>query len=281
MFFKKKKKTDSEEIKESKDELELNSIIARNQTDNDKPPEKDDIFAENKEIETARPTATQVIAQYLKEIENFENDRVLYVKKQNKIAWRVAIGACVITVFTLGAMASILPLKTVVPYVIRVDNATGEQDIINPLANGKDSYEEKLDKYWIQQFVLLRESYYWDTIKFNVEKVELLSTPQVFEQYTNYIYGQKSPLNVFENNNSVKVDIKGTSFIETDGKIFAQTRFTKTVIDKAGKEVSLYPVTHWIATSTFDYNKEITRKKEEDINPLGFEITSYRVDPVK
>lgn len=281
MFFKKNKKEKIVEvIKESKDELELNAIINQSKIE-ETSQSNDDKFSINEKIEEAPPTSSKIISQYLKEIENFEADRILFVKKQNKIAWRVAIGASVITLFSLGAMISMLPLKTIVPYVIRVDNVTGEQDIINPLANGKDTYDEKLNKFWIQQFVMLRESYYWSDIKNTLAKVELLSTATIFDQYTYYLYGQNSPLNAFENNLSIRVDIKGTSFINTDGKVFAQTSFTKTVIDKKGQEMSLYPVTNWIATSTFDYKKEIKRKREEDINPLGFEITSYRVDPIK
>jgi type IV secretion system protein VirB8 len=175
-----------------------------------------------------------------------------------------------------------LPLKTVAPYLIRVDNVTGELDLVDPLSNAKESYEEKLDRFWINTFVLLRESYYWSTIEGVEEKVNLLSTDNVFREYQSYLFGANSPLKLFQNRYSIKVDIKGTTFFKTkDNSIIGQTRLTKTVIDNTGKPVDLYPITNWIATSTFDYKKEIKREKEEQVNPLGFEITSYRIDPVK
>lgn len=276
-FFKRKNKTpENDEIIESQDERDLEKIIHQTDTVHAEINQSsDDIIHESEELERQRPSSTKLIAQYMKDIENFEKDRVLYVKKQNKIAWRVAGGACLLAVLTLGAMASMLPLKTIAPYVIRVDNVTGAVDIVNPMADHTETYEDKLNKFWVQQFIYARESYDWSSVGINVERVKMLSDTKVFNQFSNFFYSEKAPINVFQDNYSIRVNILGTTFIETDNKVFAQTRYTKTVIDNNGKPVNSYPVTNWQATSTFNYNKEIIRKAEEDINPLGFQITSY------
>ncbi|MGD6739550.1 virB8 family protein (plasmid) [Photobacterium leiognathi subsp. mandapamensis] len=276
-FFKRKNKTpENDEITESQDERDLEKLI--HETDSvhiEVNQSSDDIIHASEKLEQQRPSSTKLIAQYMKDIENFEKDRVLYVKKQNKIAWRIAGGACFITVLALGAMASMLPLKTIAPYVIRVDNVTGAVDIVNPMADHQSSYDEKLNKFWVQQFIYARESYDWANVGINVERVKMLSNTTVFDQFIHFFYSEKAPINVFQDNYSIKVNILGTNFIETDNKVFAQTRYTKTVIDNNGKPVDSYPVTNWQATSTFNYDKEIIRKAEEDINPLGFQITSY------
>ncbi|TLS73431.1 virB8 family protein [Photobacterium damselae] len=286
MFWKKNKKDNTQAIETSQDELELEQIIANANDDIlDEPNENFDkskaTLEANKHIEEKKGNNNKSIAEYLKQMQNFESDRVAFIKNQNKLLIRGCILLSLITVSSLIAFANVYPLKTVVPYLIRVDNATGELDIVNPLANGKDTYDEKLNRFWIQQYVTLRESYYWSTLEDSLGRMKLLSTDSVFRQYETVLYGVNSPLKQFKNTRSVKVQIKGTTFFENDGKVFAQTRLSKTIIDNAGKPVDIYPVTHWVATSTFDYKKEIKRANEEFVNPLGFEITSYRIDPVK
>ncbi|EGU31279.1 TraE/VirB8-like protein [Vibrio ichthyoenteri ATCC 700023] len=291
MFWKRKKTDDeNQSVELLQPESDLDTLIAESELDEsssskNKPELKtiENVLDENKHIEKQKMngSATKAVAEYLKQMQNFESDRVEFIKQQNKFAWRVAIGACLISCLSIGAVISVLPLKTVVPFLVRVDNNTGETDIVNPLSNGQETYEEKLNKFWTQQFVNMRENYYWSTLKDNAARLELLSTDDVFKQYQSYLNGVNSPLNKFKTTRSVKVDIKGTTFLETNGQIFAQTRLTKTVIDNAGLPVALFPVTHWIATSTFDYKKEIKREKEEQINPLGFQITSYHIDPVQ
>lgn len=239
------------------------------------------ILADNKAIEGYRGVGFEkAVAYYLNQMRNFESDRIESVKRERKNAWYVAGGASVIALLTMIGFVSILPLKSFSPYVLRVDNNTGQVDIVNPMEDAKDTYEERVNRFFIQSFVQLRESYHWASLKKNVEDISLLSTDSVFNQYQSYLYGANSPMNMFKNNLSVKVDITGTTFFDADGKVFAQTRFTKQVIDNAGLRVDAYPVTYWMATSTFDYKKEIKRAKEEKVNPLGFQITSYNVDQV-
>lgn len=290
MFWKKKKVAETKAVETSQDEIDLQTIISNAQDDEllDTQNQSSTAFNKaestlelNKHVEKQKMNSAKTVAEYLKNMQNFESDRIEFIKRQNKIAWRVAAGACLITVFTLGAMASMMPLKTVAPFIVRVDNNTGETDVVDPLSNGQETYEEKLNKFWTQQFVMLRESYYWSTLKDSAGRLELMSTSSVFNQFQSYLNGAKSPLTLFKSTRSVKVEIKGTTFFETDGEVFAQTRLTKTVIDNAGVPVDMYPVTHWIATSTFDYQKEIKREKEEQVNPLGFQVTSYRIDPVQ
>jgi type IV secretion system protein VirB8 len=287
MFFKRKKKSvaeSSENDTPNLDDIINSSSENDDHFESDKPPHNiDDVLKKNKLMQNKNnQTSPKVVAEYLKQMQNFESDRIVFIKKSNTVAWRVAASACFVTALSIGAMVSMLPLKTVAPYLIRVDNVTGELDLVDPLSNAKESYEEKLDRFWINTFVLLRESYYWSTIEGVEEKVNLLSTDNVFREYQFHLFGANSPLKLFQNRYSIKVDTKITTFFKTkDNSIIGQTRLTKTVIDNTGKPVDLYPITHWIATSTFDYKKEIKREKEEQVNPLGFEITSYRIDPVK
>ena len=234
---------------------------------------------ENKNKNKSKVAA--VVDDYLRQIKIFEEDNIESLKKTNRFLWKLSSLACsVALLFALG-MFFMFPLKTVVPYLVRVDNLTGEYDIVNPL-EGVETYEDKLNKFWINSYVTLRESYLWATVGGVEEKIKLLSTSGVFKEYQSAFLGVNSPLNIFKEKYSIRVNIKGTTFFETKDKtLISQTRLTKTVVDNNGEIVELYPLTNWLVTSTFDYKKEIKREKEADVNPLGFEITSYNIDLIK
>lgn len=241
---------------------------------------KEKVLRENVAIEEKATVPLSVVGEYLKQIENFETDRVEGIKAQNKTAWRVASTFGLISVLSVGAVIAMLPLKTVEPYVIRVDNATGFTDVVRPIGNAKESYEEKLTRFWLGQFIQAREGYYWTEVEANYGKLRLMSNAQVFAQYETYIFADTSPVRVFEDSMSIKVDNLGTTFLDTPTGVVAQVRLSKTVLGKDGKPAKMYPVTHWLATATFDYKKEIKRQSEEDVNPLGFQVLSYRIDAI-
>lgn len=238
------------------------------------------ILEHNKEMQTkGKASGAAEVAKYLKELQNYENDQLSELKGQRKKAMIFGMAGWGLAFLTVIGILSMLPLKTVVPYVIRVNNVTGETDIVNPLSKGKETFDSKLTKFWISQYIEYRESYSWQLTKFNSSAVELMSTDKTFNQYQAKLLGVNSPLQVFKKSKNVVIENKGTVFIGEKSDI-AQTRFTKTVVDTNGIPDPRYPVTNWVAITTWDYNKEIKRKWEERINPLGFQVTSFKVTPV-
>lgn len=53
-------------------------------------------------------------------------------------------------------------------------------------------------------------------------------------------------------------------------------RFAR-VLERSPTEKPL--VTHWTATITFKYSGAPMKQRDRDRNPLGFQVTEYRVDP--
>ena len=53
----------------------------------------------------------------------------------------------------------LMPLKTVAPYVIKVNESTGMTEVLS-IANKRDiPVNEMMNKYWLSQYVLARETY--------------------------------------------------------------------------------------------------------------------------
>ena len=75
------------------------------------------------------------------------------------------------------------PLKTVKPYVIRVDNATGIVDTIDALKDGKTMYDEVINRYFIQLYVRYREGYSRELAAEYYGNVGLMSATQEQQRY--------------------------------------------------------------------------------------------------
>lgn len=247
-----------------------------------KENKKENILSDNLKNTSIIETAEEVKVtrssadQFFKAVRAFETDRVALAQSNAKNAWRVATGVGVIALLAVGAVIGLTPLKTVVPYVIRVDNNTGFTDVAPAISDNKTSYGQELDKYWLAKFIINRESYEWQTVQNMYNIVELMSSGSVFSEYKNIINNKStSPLYILKQEKKVMVKVVSVSFIDD----VAQVRFVKYIKNRNGTVAEEYPQTSWISTIAYDYKKKINKEVERMINPLGFQVISYRVDP--
>ena len=213
---------------------------------------------------------------YYLAVKSFEQDSIDAVKKQRKLLV-IVLGAFLVVIAALAfAIAAMAPLKTAEIFAIRVDNSTGYTDIVKPIDGEKTTYDEVINKYWLSQYVINYESYDWQTITTMHDTVQLMSSSSVFSEYKKNIMSDSSPLNVLKDNFKLKTKIKSVTFLEPDT---AQVRFSKMVLTKNGELSTEYKKTDWVALISFDYKHEIKTEGERLLNPLGFNVLSYRVDP--
>lgn len=223
------------------------------------------------------------IDEYLAAMAGFESDRISLAKSSAKKAWQVAFGFAVIAGLSIIAVVVLAPLKTVEPYVVRVDDATGAVKILRPLVEAESiTYGEVLDKYWSRKFITARNSYNWETIQDNFNLVRLMGNRTVFTTYSTSVKSLKSPVNLFSDKKRIKIDIEDVSFLPNsdDTITLAQVRFSREVINITGKTDPEYDITFWNATITFDYLAEINTADERTLNPLGYRVTSYSEERV-
>ena len=245
----------------------------------------DSALAENKSQASPHPVKKigQVVDKYLNEIKEFENDRVALAKESATKAWKVATAFGALAFLAVGAVVVMMPLKHIEPYLLKVDSATGHTEVVRPLRDAKGiSYGEVLDKYWLNQFVIARNGYEWETIQNNFNTVKLMSGRQVFGAYSYYIKGDNSPTKMFEDKKVIVATVQGVTFLPTkpNEEALAQVRFTRTIETNEGAPALGYAPTQWTATVTFDYRASINTEDERLLNPLGFQVTSYREDRI-
>lgn len=213
---------------------------------------------------------------YRKAIE-YEDARQLELIKSKKIAWIIASIAVMLNVLSISAIFLMLPLKTVVPYVIKENVVTGETRIVTMLDKKTLATDEATDKFFASDYVKKREQYYYNILEKDYYHVLLYSDKQVQNEYQSIYSGEKGRDKLLSNNFKVEVEILAVVLDQSAGTKIAQVRSKVTTIDL---DSATEGITSFL-TSTLAYeyqpNKEM---KEEDrlLNPLGFTVLTYRKD---
>ncbi len=237
------------------------------------------MFFKKKKKKTVGSGQTHPIEQardFINAAEEFENSRIEEAYKSKKVAWRVATAGMLIGIMGVAAVVIILPLKTTEHWLIRVDNNTGAVDVVKSLKNAKVSLPESVDRSNLARYVINRESYDWESIQTLYDNTILLSGNKVQKEYKLFYNRPDAPHRVLKNQQKVVVRNPSVSFIGD----LAQVRFEKYVINTTGELASLQgETTKWIATIAYHYDNPPMTDAERLINPLGFQVTSYRVDP--
>ena len=70
------------------------------------------------------------LQDYFAEASAWDVDRVAQMRKDTIVAYRVATAAGTCATACAIALACVMPLKTVEPYVIRVDSSSGVIDVV-------------------------------------------------------------------------------------------------------------------------------------------------------
>ncbi len=214
--------------------------------------------------------------KYLNETKGWEKDKIEELIKSRKIAWWVATVAITMAFLSTVAVVSLTPLKTVQPFVIRVDNTSGIIDIIDTMKNGKTMYDEVINRYFAQLYVRYREGYSKDLAVEYYNNIGLMSTVQEQQKYADFFNpkNHNSPLNEYGEYKKVKVNIFSTTFIKPE---IAIVRYAKIVEEKGSSKAQS---THYTATIIFKYiGKKNMSEKDRAVNPLGFQVVEYRNDP--
>jgi type IV secretion system protein VirB8 len=211
---------------------------------------------------------------YFDEAKSWDEDRLRSAERSRRLAWAVATLAAGVATVAVGAVAALAPLKTVEPFVVRVDRSTGAVDVISALKKGPPvSYDEAVSKHFLAQYVRAREGWLAPAAEADFRQVSIMSTPAEQERWADGYRpaNPQSPQVVYGQAGEAQVDIRAVSFVS---KQVASVRFHRTV--RLPEQVA---ETDWIATVAFHYTKAPMAEADRLRNPLGFQVTSYRADP--
>lgn len=211
---------------------------------------------------------------YFEEARRWDQDRLQAALRSKRLAWTVAALSGGLAIAAVAAVAALAPLKTVEPFVVRVNQTTGSVDVMTGLKGESDvTYNEAVSKYFLGQYVRAREGYLPAAAEENFRQVSISSTPEEQQRWADFYRATNSdsPQAKLGPDGVATVAIRNISFI--NDKV-ANVRFTRT--SRKAQEVQAHD---YIATLTFTYTKAPMLESDRLRNPLGFQVQNYRADP--
>jgi len=212
---------------------------------------------------------------YYAEAASWNRDRLQSMRTSHRIAWAIAGAAALIAILEAIALAVLTPLKTVQPYTLMVDKTTGYVQALKPLDAATIAPDAALTQSFLVQYVIAREGFDLATLNDDYRKVALFSAGAARTSYIGemQVNNPKSPLMLYPRTTVVEVRVKSVSPLGPDA---ALVRFD-TVREDKGAEAQ--PPASWVAVVRYRYSLAPMKLDDRFVNPLGFQVTSYRKDP--
>jgi len=194
--------------------------------------------------------------------------------RSRRTAWIVAGIAVGIAAFEAVALAMLAPLKTVQPITLLVDRHTGFVQALDPESPRRVAADEALTNSYLAQYVMAREGFDRATIPADYRKVALWSAGAARSTYLGQMpaTNPNSPFNQYPTGAELRTRVKSVSRL-ADGT--AMVRFD-TQLENGNGQVG--PVQAWLSVIRYRYVDAPTSMEERLINPLGFQVLSYRRD---
>lgn len=209
---------------------------------------------------------------YFTEAARWDHDRLAAAERSRRRAWILALISFGLAGSATLAIAGLTPLKTVEPFVVRVDKTTGAVDVISGL-RGEVTPDEAVSKYFIAQYVRARAGWLPAAAAENFRLVAILSAPAEQRRFaeTWRAANPERPPAAYGPDAVAEVEIRAISFINPK---VASVRYRRTVT-----RAQTVVTDDWVATLSFAYTRAPMREADRLRNPLGFQVHTYRTDP--
>jgi type IV secretion system protein VirB8 len=216
---------------------------------------------------------------YFADAQRWDQDLVAKAEASRRRAYWVASAFAALAALTLIAFDALVPLKSVEPFVIRVDTSTGITDVV-PVYAGQGDLPEAVTRYLLHNYVITRERYFYAMAEQDYNLVGAYNSPVLNSAWMQAWdrANPESPLVKFRDGSTVRAQVKAISFLKrADGsQDLAQVRFLTAVKHGgAGAET----IQHWIATIEYSYGAPAKDEQLRALNPLGLKILEYRREP--
>ena len=207
---------------------------------------------------------------------DFEDSRNYLIIKSNRRAWTVATISLIVTLILALAVVLLTPLKTVELAIVKVDK-NGFVDIVTQLDEQIITTDEAIDKSFIYRYVKTKEQYYFETLNQDFETVQMLSSPNVQKKYIAEMTDkEKGKANILKDKIGIEVKILSIVLTNKSDEKIATVRIE--TIKKSKNNDNAPEKEIKVVTLTYDYLPIKQNASLRLENPLGFVVTSYRVD---
>ena len=213
-------------------------------------------------------------------IYQWENDVILAAQRDAQ-TWRwVAIAGWIVAITSCVAVAGLTPLKTSEPILMKVDSRTGEIVQATALLNNEAaikqlSQEEAVRQSLLVRYVVMKETFDRKDINARYNGVKLFSTGPVFDTYARqFEQGQKENVYTIYGDAIRQIKVQSVTFLTEDNST-AAIRFR---VSYANDPAAKHKGGEYVALAKYKFTTEPTSLDARWENPLGFQVTEYRVD---
>ena len=228
--------------------------------------------AEGHAAERTTRLVPQSMAEYLAAAESFYEEGYRRIRASRDRAWIVAASASLLAALALVAVVLLTPLKRVELVPVVVDKSTGEAQVVQQLAQGTISEQEAVRKADLATYVIARESFDRGLVNHYYTTVQARSTASVLKPYAAQLQaGTPDSLYTKYAGATRAVEVRSIVLL---GNTLGQVRFSATVSKATGAPERQ----DFIASVSFQYVTDKLSFAQRLRNPLGFVVTSYRVD---
>lgn len=225
-------------------------------------------------------TSTKSTETFIAEGKQWFQDRYETIKVERNRYFFLLLITLAALIISIIANLSLSPLKTAVPYVIEVDKSTGITSVLKPVNTSTMREDEAVTVYFLYKYINARMTYDWDLRQNNADIVRALSAAQSYQLYAQQmdINNPDSPIKKYSDHQKVVVHITSHAFPYPN---IAEIHFYTDVIDPilAPGSNTASNRQYWVATIKYTYaNNAISLADRENINPLGFFVTSFQLN---
>lgn len=216
---------------------------------------------------------------------NFEITVADLARRSERRAWWVAASALLVALILAAGCFLMLPLKEKVPYLVMADAFTGTSTVArlrSDFASNGVTAQEAVNRSNVSHYVLARESY--DSVLLGLRDwvtVYAMSAGNVAGEFR-AMFSADNPMNprkLYGTAQAVRVGISSIVLTKDarGAPNGATVRIERRVVNKSnGSSVAL---DNRIVTMAFSYKNNLKMDERYRVeNPLGFQVTAYRVD---
>lgn len=207
-------------------------------------------------------------------LKSWYSSKYQIVSFQRNILFFISFFAICTVLIAVIFVRQIMASKSLVPYVIEVEEKTGVPTVVEQLNQSNFTADATLKRYFIFSFIKAAEGYNPGTFKEDVRKLSLFSTPSVFRKINAKINprNEKSPAALIGSRGVIEVALKSISFPTPNSAI---VRFR---LQNVGSVMGFANNRDMIVDMDFRFADLKLSVEERYINPLGFQVTKYVID---
>jgi len=177
----------------------------------------------------------------------------------------------VITFVTIVmAMGALYPLAPPVPFIFNSTNIVDDIPHIKPLAHKGENPSTALLRFFVQNYVTMREEYNIDTFDRDVSGIQSQTIPAVFDEFKQAVDpgNPESPIALYQRYSKRKITTVSSRLTDQD---HMDVTYEATVEGKGEVKKS-----RWQANIAFQYSGLALDEKTGQVKPIGFVVTHYQ-----